>query len=141
MGTLYLVRHGQASFGADNYDLLSELGRAQSLRLGQYWRERFGAELAFDAVLTGTLQRQRQTWQGIAEGAQLSGVPHVEWPGLNEYDSHALLSAHLKGEPLPKAGDRRAHFRILREAMYAWFGRATGAAQGRRRIRRPTRRR
>ncbi|MCX7235162.1 MAG: histidine phosphatase family protein, partial [Burkholderiales bacterium] len=26
MGTLYLVRHGQASFGAQDYDQLSELG-------------------------------------------------------------------------------------------------------------------
>ncbi|HMT18153.1 MAG TPA: phosphoglycerate mutase family protein, partial [Ottowia sp.] len=93
MGTLYLVRHGQASFGTDHYDQLSELGRRQSLRLGQYWRERSGAELAFDAVLTGTLARQVQTWQGIAEGAQLTGVPCVEWPGLNEYDSHAVISA------------------------------------------------
>ena len=40
MGTLYLVRHGQASFGADNYDVLSELGHRQALRLGQYLRER-----------------------------------------------------------------------------------------------------
>ena len=39
---------------------------------------------------------------------------------LNEYDSHALLSAHLKGQPMPQSADRREHFRILREAMYAW---------------------
>jgi broad specificity phosphatase PhoE len=38
MGTLYLVRHGQASFGADDYDQLSELGRRQSVRLGEYLR-------------------------------------------------------------------------------------------------------
>ncbi len=123
MGTLYLVRHGQASFGADNYDQLSELGRAQSLRLGQYWRERFGAELAFDAVLTGTLQRQRQTWQGIVEGAQLSGVPHVEWPGLNEYDSHAVIRAILPDPlPPPDTPERyRLHFRLLRSGLAAWM--------------------
>jgi len=40
MGTLYLVRHGQASFGAADYDNLSELGHKQSARLGEYWRER-----------------------------------------------------------------------------------------------------
>ena len=32
MGTLYLVRHGQASFGSDHYDQLSELGRRQPPR-------------------------------------------------------------------------------------------------------------
>ncbi len=40
MGTLYLVRHGQASFGADDYDQLSARGMEQAERLGQYWRER-----------------------------------------------------------------------------------------------------
>ena len=51
MGTLYLVRHGQASFGAEDYDQLSELGRRQSVRLGQYLRDK---GLGFDAVLTPT---------------------------------------------------------------------------------------
>ena len=66
MGTLYLVRHGQASFGADDYDQLSALGRRQSVRLGEYLRSK---GLSFDAVLTGTLRRHAQTWDGIAEGA------------------------------------------------------------------------
>jgi broad specificity phosphatase PhoE len=37
MGNLYLVRHGQASFGAADYDQLSELGQRQSVRLGEYF--------------------------------------------------------------------------------------------------------
>ena len=78
MGTLYLVRHGQASFGADDYDQLSALGRRQSVRLGEYLR---GKGLTFDAVLTGTLRRHAQTWDGIAEGAALDLKP-VLWPGL-----------------------------------------------------------
>ena len=91
MGTLYLVRHGQASFGADDYDQLSDLGRRQSVRLGQYLRERYGEGLRFNAVLTGTLRRQIGTWQGIAEGGGFD-APHVSWPGLNEYDSHAVIA-------------------------------------------------
>ena len=47
MGTLYLVRHGQASFGADNYDQLSPMGHRQALRLGEFWRER---GMVFDAA-------------------------------------------------------------------------------------------
>lgn len=123
MGTLYLVRHGQASFGADNYDQLSELGLRQSRRLGEYWRERFGPALAFDAVLTGTLNRQLQTWQGIAEGAQLTGVPHLQWPGLDEYDSRAVIGA-IHAEPLAKPDTPelyRHHFRLLREGLAAWM--------------------
>lgn len=123
MGTLYLVRHGQASFGAADYDQLSELGARQARRLGQYWRQQRGDALAFDAVLTGTLRRQRQTWQGIAEGAALAGVPHLEWPGLNEYDSHAVIAA-IHPAPLARPDTPelyRQHFRLLREGLAAWM--------------------
>lgn len=61
MGQLLLVRHGQASFGADDYDQLSDLGKRQSIRLGEYWRQaaadEVGAEaLQFEAVLMGSLK-------------------------------------------------------------------------------------
>jgi broad specificity phosphatase PhoE len=116
MPELVLVRHGQASFGADDYDKLSELGWRQSRWLGEYFAAR-GA--SFDRVVRGSLRRHAETLAGIEEGmgGTLRGG---EDPRLNEYDSHALLSAHLKGKPLPESGDRREHFRILRGAMYAW---------------------
>ena len=88
MGTLYLVRHGQASFGAEDYDNLSELGHRQSVRLGEYFA---GKGLEFDTVLTGTLKRHAQTWSGIAQGAGLTLQPTL-WPGLNEYDSEAVIA-------------------------------------------------
>ena len=122
MGTLYLVRHGQASFGADDYDQLSDLGRRQSVRLGQYLRERYGDGLRFNAVLTGTLRRQIGTWQGIAEGGGFD-APHVSWPGLNEYDSHAVIAA-IHHEPLAKPDTPelyRQHFRLLRDGLAAWM--------------------
>ena len=122
MGTLYLVRHGQASFGADDYDHLSELGQRQSVRLGQYLRERFGDALRFDAVLTGTLRRQLGTWQGIADGGGFE-APHLSWPGLNEYDSHAVIAAiHPEPLPRPDTPERyRQHFRLLRDGLAAWM--------------------
>jgi broad specificity phosphatase PhoE len=87
MGTLYLVRHGQASFGAADYDNLSPLGCRQSQRLGEYFAHK---GLHFEAVITGTLKRHAQTWEGIAQGASLSQTPLL-WPGLNEYDSEAVI--------------------------------------------------
>ena len=116
MAELVLVRHGQASFGADDYDRLSELGWRQSRWLGEYFRER---SVVFDLVLRGSLRRHAETLQGIAEGMGIA-LDSGEDPRLNEYDSHALLSAHLKGKPMPQGADRREHFRVLREAMYAW---------------------
>ena len=116
MAELVLVRHGQASFGADDYDKLSELGWRQSRWLGEYFAER-GA--AFDRVIRGSMRRHAETLSGIAEGmgGRLEGVEDAR---LNEYDSHSLLTAHLKGGAMPKSDDRREHFRILREAMYQW---------------------
>jgi broad specificity phosphatase PhoE len=127
MGTLYLVRHGQASFGADDYDRLSDLGRRQSVRLGEYWRER---GMAFDAVITGTLTRHRQTWDGIAEGLALSQCDVLPWPGLNEYDSAAVI-ATIHPEPLAKPDTPelyRHHFRLLRDGLAAWMQGRTAPA-------------
>ena len=119
MGTLYLVRHGQASFGADDYDNLSPRGREQAVRLGEYWRER---GQTFDAVLCGTLRRHAQTFEGIAEGLGNAPEPLL-MPGLNEYDSHALLHA-IHPTPLPKPDTPelyRSHFRLLCDALAQWM--------------------
>jgi broad specificity phosphatase PhoE len=123
MGTLFLVRHGQASFGADDYDNLSALGLQQSVRLGEYWRSK---GLRFDAALVGTLKRQTQTLGGILQGLQLepsmaSGTQ--SWPGLNEYDSKAVIEAIHPG-PLQKPDTPelyRQHFRILRDGLTQWM--------------------
>ena len=119
MGTLYLVRHGQASFGADDYDQLSELGRRQSLRLGEYWRTR---GITFEAVLSGTLRRHAQTWAAIAQGADFRN-PAQLLPGLNEYDSAAVLEA-LHPQPLERPDTPegyRQHFRLLRQGVQRWM--------------------
>jgi broad specificity phosphatase PhoE len=123
MGTLYLVRHGQASFGADDYDNLSPLGRQQSVRLGEYWR---GKGLKFDAVLVGTLKRHVQTLDGLLEGLGTTASP-IQWPGLNEYDSAAVI-ATIHPEPLQKPDTPelyRHHFRLLRDALTQWMNGVT----------------
>jgi len=119
MGTLYLVRHGQASFGAANYDQLSPLGQQQCLQLGRY----LGARgQRFAAVLTGTLQRQVQSYDALVDGLG-QRLPTLQLPGLNEYDSHAVIAA-IHPQPLPKADTPEAyrqHFRILRDGLAAWM--------------------
>lgn len=138
MGTLYLVRHGQASLGADDYDQLSALGQRQSQRLGAY----FAAKgLHFEAVLTGSMKRHAQTWAGIAEGLQgaalapgdaaVQPVQASVWPGLNEYDSAAVIaSVHPGAPPRPTTPEGyRAHFRLLRQGLQQWAAGAV-APQG-----------
>ena len=119
MGTLYLVRHGQASFGAADYDHLSAMGVQQSIRLGEYFASK---GLRFDAVITGTLRRHTQTWDGIRQGAGLDQEP-LQWPGLNEYDSAAVIAAIHPGALVkPDTPERyRQHFRILRDGLTQWM--------------------
>ncbi len=119
MGTLYLVRHGQASFGADNYDQLSDLGQRQSERLGSYLA---GKGLSFEAAFCGSLQRQRQTLAGICQGAAMS-PPVTEWPGLNEYDSAAVIaSIYPHALEKPDTPEKyRHHFRLLRDGLTQWM--------------------
>jgi len=115
MAELVLVRHAQASFGTDDYDRLSQLGWQQSRWLGEHFAER---KLAFDRVVRGSLRRHAETLKGIGEGMG-TPIEGEERPGLNEYDSLALLRAHT-GKDLEQRGAQRDHFRVLREALYAW---------------------
>jgi broad specificity phosphatase PhoE len=118
MGTVLLVRHGQASFGAADYDQLSELGARQCAALGDYLAER---GRRFDVVLTGTLRRHAQSLEAI--GTRLPGLPAARaLPALNEYDAEALVRAVAARPPEHRpGGDRREHFRLLREALARWM--------------------
>lgn len=119
MGRVLLVRHGQASFGADDYDQLSALGQRQCRRLGEYLSER---RWAFEAVLTGTLRRHRQSWEAIAQGLGSAQTP-LALPGLDEYDSLAVI-ATVHPQPLARPtndDEYRHHFRLLREGLRRWM--------------------
>lgn len=119
MGTLYLVRHGQASFGADDYDQLSSIGHRQSLRLGEYFAQK---GVTFEAAITGTLRRHAQTYAGICEGAAIQ-LEALVWPGLNEYDSAAVIAAiHPEKLARPDTPELyRHHFRLLRNGLSQWM--------------------
>jgi len=119
MGTLHLVRHGQASFGAADYDQLSALGARQCEALGRWFRER---GVVFEAVLRGTLRRHEQSLAAFAEG--YGELPaELPWPGLNEYDSEALIrTVHAGPLAAPDTPEvYRAHFRLLRTALSRWM--------------------
>lgn len=119
MSELFLVRHAQASFGADNYDQLSPLGFQQSRWLGEYFQER---GIHFDRIITGSLARQRQTAEGILEACDRK-MQIEELPGLNEFDFHLLGAEYcrLTNTPLPRRSDgHRPFFQLLRLAMQAW---------------------
>lgn len=113
MAELLIVRHGQASFGADNYDELSDLGRQQSRALGETLR---GLDWIPDRMITGSLMRQKQTLEEM--GFADAGDVHSGW---NEYDFHDLLHSRYGGQaPSDVITDRKTHFRALKETLAEW---------------------
>jgi len=126
MGAIYVVRHGQASFGTEDYDRLTQTGFVQARLLGAYFALR---NIRFDAVYTGTLRRHAETAQGIFAGhaEHGDGPPAERLPALDEYDPEALVLAHTGVVPAPAASAAgrdiaavREHFRRLKEALLAW---------------------
>lgn len=118
MPTLLLIRHAQASFGAADYDKLSELGHAQSRALGQALK---ALGLVPDAVCLGAQRRHAETWEGINQALGHTAPPRI-LPGFNEFDFGGLLEARYAGRPRPDNlhTDRRAHFKALRETVLEW---------------------
>ena len=119
MGTLYLVRHGQASFGAEDYDRLSDLGHKQSVLLGEYFARK---GMHFDGIIAGTLRRHKETLAGILQGMGQQGE-HLAWEGLNEYDSEAVIATvHPHKLEKPTSSEMyRHHFRLLRDGLTQWM--------------------
>ncbi len=97
MGNLYLIRHGQASFGAEDYDVLSAVGVRQSQALGEHLAQ-LGVRL--DRCVAGDLRRQQDTARLALEALHASGcqVPAVETDAaFNEFDADGVIRALLPG--------------------------------------------
>jgi len=74
MSRIHMIRHGQASFGAENYDSLSDLGREQAKILGKSLARH---NKVFSAIYQGTLERQTQTTEEVIGCINKEGIPHV----------------------------------------------------------------
>ncbi len=92
MSQLLLIRHGQASFGAANYDRLSELGERQARLTGRHL-----AELGhrFDVMISGDMARQAKTAERAAE-AWDDAPALATHAAFNEYDPDSLFKAYLE---------------------------------------------
>lgn len=96
MSTLYLIRHAQASFGADDYDVLSDLGQEQSRVLGQHVA---GRGLDLDAIFTGPRKRQIDTADLLRESANAAGASVPEPTRLDELDEYPAFDLFKKWLP------------------------------------------
>jgi len=87
VGTLILIRHGQARYGEADYDRLSARGEDQARALGRHL-----ANTRLDAVFVGPLVRQQQTATIACEGADVPALTTLD--GLAEYPAFEML-AHM----------------------------------------------
>lgn len=126
MGTLYLIRHGQASYGEADYDRLSARGVEQARAVGR-WAQ--GARL--DALYAGPLRRQQQTAQYAREEAQLPELATID--ELAEYPAFEMLKhmvprlvaedpafAQLETAPTPRLLDRAFQTILSRWSRDEW---------------------
>ena len=157
MGSIYLIRHGQASFGADDYDVLCANGVRQSQILGEHLA-RLGTR--FDLCYSGELQRQRHTAEHALDRLRSAGVPTPDLciePAFNEFRAEELIRAHLpellEQEPrtldiLSNVTEHRGEFqrlfqrvidgwlagRLQRPGLESWEGFASRVELGLRRV-------
>jgi broad specificity phosphatase PhoE len=115
MGEVYFIRHGQASFGAVNYDRLSDLGHQQADWLGAHLAAGVGR---FDHVISGDLMRHRQTLAGIRK--HLHHQNCIEDSRLNEMSYFVMEQAYREKTGAQLPGNALALERHFTAVMQAW---------------------
>lgn len=126
MASIYVIRHGQASFGEENYDKLSTLGCRQAQVLGEYLRD---CGIHFDATYSGDLQRQQKTAK-LATASQPGDIKHQIDARLNEIDNEEqleeLLPVVLRSKPALQAlvdgglSSSKDYQKVLKQVFNYW---------------------
>src|SRR5688572_11407944 len=128
MPSILLVRHAQASFGGENYDVLSDHGGVQVEALADDLRRR---GVRIDEVVSGDLARQRGTAEPIARAAGCDVVIDPRW---NEYATADILTSHsdtdVREERRPRDDtppvSSREFQAILERALHDWIDAGAG---------------
>ncbi|AEE21667.1 MAG: histidine phosphatase family protein [Paraglaciecola chathamensis] len=130
MTCIYLIRHGQASFGKDDYDCLSSLGEQQATHLGADLKRR---GVRFDKVFRGSMLRHQQTAKGClhAMGADESIIENtIVDANWNEYDHQDILAqlnpafatpAGVKQHLMQHKNPNMALQNVIEEAFSRWM--------------------
>ena len=127
MSVLTLIRHGQATAFAKNWDRLTTLGEQQAHKLGEAWAAQ---NIQFNRVVCGKLQRQKLTAEIAC--SYLQKCPDIEQSAAyNEYDATGITGMELSPELEMlrsdfllnrESEDRNKYFqKFLEGAMKAWL--------------------
>jgi len=123
MGAIYLLRHGQASFGSNNYDQLSPVGHQQAKVLGQALKSR-GVQP--DVLVSGTMQRHLETASGALSELGLDAGKLHQHSGVNEFDHENVIEVAepryvdklvMMGDMAASGDPRRAFQKFFQDAQ------------------------
>lgn len=127
MTILWAIRHGQASFGNSDYDVLSETGKVQSEITGRFFKK---SGVDFDLFYSGKMKRQIDTAK-YAVNMIGSEVEPVVNSGFDEYDFTSIIESQLPGliemEPTitddlkDVFNDNKSFQRIFGKIMKRWM--------------------
>lgn len=124
---IYLIRHGQASWGQSEYDKLSDIGEKQSAGLGEALAGRLGD---VDVVVSGAMRRHRETAELVLAGMG-SDAALEEDVGWNEFDHEQVIVRHkpfyatrsVMVADLVRTGDPvNAFQKMFDAALERWIG-------------------
>ncbi|MCF6224541.1 MAG: histidine phosphatase family protein [Flavobacteriaceae bacterium] len=90
MSKVYLIRHGQASFLADDYDNLSEIGILQSKALGDFFAKN---KIHLDKIYIGKLKRHQQTFDNFSLAFDNKNIKLPQPIYLKELNEHQALES------------------------------------------------
>lgn len=125
MASIYLLRHGRAAFGSDDYDRLDPLGVDQARHLGAALAD---CRLAQPLFVSGGMRRHQETLRacqqalGVPEGADAD-------PRWNEFDHQHIVAAAfpqfgsaaaLRNAMQAHADPHAAFQRLFKTAMERW---------------------
>ncbi len=130
MTEIYFIRHGQASFGSDNYDCLSDLGISQSELLGDYFNR---LNICFKAVYSGPLERQVDTAKIVTKQLDCGSTPALcITDNFDEFDAEAMIAPQIKEmvKEDPSLATAAAHFESDFESYKLLFDRAIQRMMG-----------
>ncbi|GAA5014102.1 histidine phosphatase family protein [Acinetobacter puyangensis] len=126
MTTIYFVRHGQASFGAESYDKLSSTGEQQAVLLGQFFKQILKQQ---PVVVAGSMVRHQET----ATLALAQCFPETEiltdsvWNEFNhqqvfaQYEPRFLQPELLKQDVAQESNPRAYLAKIFDGAIDRWI--------------------
>lgn len=127
MSAIYLIRHGQASFAAADYDQLSPLGEQQSRRLGSALTTRIGVPAG---VICGGMRRHAQTAAACLGAMNLPAQWQID-NAWDEFDHNDVLGVYqpryrqqsaIAADVADQADPRAAFQALFGAALARWAG-------------------